>query len=132
MDITAALKAGRQAAKATFTDTVRLARSTGEMITDPITGVVTEKVETIYEGPGKVQITGASVNTPTAGGHQFTVESMTLHIPVGTKPVSIDDQGEILKSPLNPARVGQQFRVTGLMDKSQATAQRLKVERITA
>ena len=132
MDITAALKAGRQAAAATFTDTVKIARSTGNVVTDPITGVVTEEVITVYEGPGKIQATGASVNTPTAGGAQFTVESMSLHVPVGAGPFYIDDPAEIIASPLNPARVGHKFRISGLIEKTHATAQRFKVERITA
>lgn len=132
MDITAALKAGRQAAAATFTDTVKIARSTGNVVTDPITGVVTEEVITAYEGPGKIQATGASVNTPNAGGAQFTVESMNLHVPIGVEPAMIDDQVTVLASPFNPHRVGQIFRINGLIEKTHATAQRFKVERITA
>ncbi|WP_417365051.1 DUF6093 family protein [Glutamicibacter arilaitensis] len=132
MDITAALKAGRQAAAATFTDTVKIARSTGNVVTDPITGVVTEEVITVYEGPGKIQATGASVNTPNAGGAQFTVESMSLHVPIGVGPFLISDPVEIVASPLNPQRVGQIFRINGLIEKTHATAQRFKVERITA
>lgn len=132
MDITAALKAGRQAAEAGFTDTVKIERQSDEEYTDPITGQVTFPVVTIYEGRGKIQATGASVNTPSGGGHQFTVESMNLHIPIGVGPIEIGDNVTITVAPLNPSRIGHGFRVTGLIEKTHATAQRLKVERITA
>jgi len=132
MDITAALKAGRQAAAATFTDTVKIERQGDEEYTDPITGELTFPVVTVYEGPGKIQATGASVNTPNAGGAQFTVESMNLHVPIGVGPAMIDDQATVIASPMNPHRVGQIFRINGLIEKTHATAQRFKVERVTA
>lgn len=132
MDITAALKAGQQAAAATFADTLRIERQGDEEYTDPNTGVVSFPKVTIYEGRGKIQATGASVNTPSAGGAQFTVESMNLHLPIGVGPVQVGDSALIVSSPGNPARVGHRFRVTGLIEKTHATAQRLKVERITA
>lgn len=132
MDISAALKAGRQAAAATFTDTVKIERQGDEEYTDPITGEVTFPVVTVYEGPGKIQATGAGVNTPEAGGAQFTVESMNLHVPIGAGPAAISDQVEILASKFSPSRVGHTFRISGLVEKTHATAQRFKVERITA
>lgn len=131
MDISAALKAGRQAAAATFTDTVKIERSTGNQVTDPITGVVTDEVVTVYEGPGKIQITGAAVTETASAGHQFTMESMNLHLPVGTDPIQVDDSGKITGSKYNASRIGQQFRISGLMEKTHATAQRLKVVRLT-
>lgn len=131
MDIVAALKAGRLAAQATHTDRIKVYRP-GPLVTDPETGVVTPSEVILWEGKGKIQAQGATVNTPVAGGHQFTVESMTLHLPVGAGPVSVGDFATILSAPLNPERVGHKFRITGLMEKTHATAQRLKVERVTA
>lgn len=131
MDIVAALKAGRLAAQATHTDRIKIYRP-GLEVTDPETGEVIPGELLVWEGKGKIQAQGASVNTPAAGGHQFTVESMTLHIPVGAGPVGVNDSVKVLSAPLNPERVGHIFRIIGLLEKTHATAQRLKVERVTA
>lgn len=129
MDPLSALKTGRLAAQSTFIDTYMVTRP-GELVTDPDTGEVKNEAMEVYTGKGKIQVNAASNETPEAGGHQFTVQTMSLHLPVTAGPFQISDTVTVLASPLDPHRVGHQFRITALHDKTFATAQRLKVEQV--
>lgn len=128
MDPVTALKAGRLAAQAMFIDTYKVSRP-GEPYTDDDGIVITPLID-VWQGKGKVQVNAASAETPVAGGHEFTVQSMSLHIPVNAGPFQISDTVTVIASPLDPERVGHQFRITALFDKTFATAQRLKVEQV--
>lgn len=129
MDPVAALKAGRLAAQSMYIDTYTVSRP-GEPVTDPETGEVTNGAVEVYTGKGKIQVNAASAENPEAGGHQFTVQSMSLHVPVNAGPFQISDTVTVIASPLDPERVGHQFRITALHDETFATAQRLKVEQM--
>lgn len=129
MDPVSALKAGRLAAQSMFIDRYTVTRP-GELVTDPETGDVTNAAIEVYSGKGKIQVSAASAENPAAGGHQFTVQSMTLHLPVHAGPFQISDTVTVTASPLDPERVGHQFRITALHEKTFATAQRLKVDQV--
>ncbi|MGG5172673.1 DUF6093 family protein [Pseudarthrobacter sp. J1738] len=130
MDPVTALKAGRLAAQATFIDTYKVERP-GEPVTDPDTGVVSPGLTLIWTGKGKVQVNAPAASTPLAGSHEFTVQSMSLHLPVNAGPFGIGDVATVVASPLDPGRIGNKLRITALFDKTYATAQRLKVEQVT-
>lgn len=104
----------------------------GELVTDPETGVVTPGYTPVYSGPCKIQQTIAQSATPQAGEHQFTVQDSALHIPVGAGPVAVDDVATITAAAMNPALLGNVYRVSETFEKSQPTAQRLRIEEVTA
>lgn len=130
MDPVTALKTGRLAAQSMFIDTYKVQRP-GEPYTDDDGIVITPLID-VWQGKGRVQVNAASAENPAAGGHQFTVQSMSLHIPVNAGPFQISDTVTIVASPLDPERVGHQLRITALFDKTFATAQRLKVEQVVS
>ena len=112
-------------------DTVKITRASGEPVTDPETWEVTFPEITVYEGRGRVVLTAPSSETTDQGAATFTIQSLSLHVPVGAGPLQVDDLVEITASPLDPSRVGRTMNITALHDGSLTTAQRVKVEQIT-
>lgn len=131
MDPTAAVLAGRRAAENLMVDTVAVSRRSSEPVTDPETGKVTFPEVTIYEGKGRIQVNAPSENTVDTAGASFTVQTMSLHVPVSAGPFRVGDLVEIRASPLDPHRVGHTMSIAGLHEKTLATAQRLKIKQTT-
>ena len=110
----------------------------GAPVTDPETGAVTPSLTLIYgpespeEGKCKIQQTVAQSANPTAGGHSFTVQDSRVDFPVSAGPFAVDDVVTMTASVLDPQLVGRAFRVVELFHKSYATAQRTRVEEVTA
>jgi hypothetical protein len=141
----AAVERGRVQAEALMKDSVVVSRP-GAPVTDPDTGVVTVPLVDVYAGPCKVQQTISQSSNPTAGGHAFTVQSARLDVPVWVTGVAIGDiavasfldtatypGGSFPGEDVYPAEVRElTFRVIELFEKSYATSQRLRVERVTA
>jgi hypothetical protein len=86
----------------------------------------------VYSGPGKVQSYEAFEQTPEAGEHRYTRQRYSVHVPVSAGSIQIGDVCTIEAASLDPQLVGRKYRVTGLLHKSQATAQRLLVDEYVA
>ena len=120
---------GRLAAEALMIDSCVVERATGE-VTDPLTGVVSEGWETVYEGVCKVQGRQAQASSPVAGGHVFTVEQLMIHLPVSAQS-RLDDRVTIVTATMDPDLVGATFRLTELARGTYRTADRWNVEAVT-
>ena len=119
---------GRRAAEALMIDTCRITRRTGELVTDPDSGEVTNSTETVYEGKCKVQSKDSAVSSPEAGGAVFTVVSRQVHIPANAAKILDGDEVTITASALNSFTVGKVYRVEGFTPDTYDTAFRLPVK----
>lgn len=122
---------GRLKAEALMLDTCAITRP-GAPVTNLSTGVVTVPTVAVYSGKCKVQQTVSQASNPTAGGHQFTVQDARLDLPVSAGPVRVDDAVTLNSAVLDSQLVGRVYRVIEVFHKSFATAQRTRVEEITA
>jgi hypothetical protein len=122
---------GREAAETLMFDACTVDRP-GPVVTDPDTGAVTPSLSRIYEGKCKVQQSGAQSSNPTAGGHSFTVQNTRWDTPITAGPFAVNDVVTMTGAVLDPQLVGRVYRVMELFHKSGATAQRVRVEEITA
>jgi len=104
----------------------------GPVVTDPDTGVAAPSLSRIYAGKCKVQQTIAQSSNPTAGGHSFTVQSTRWDTPVSAGPFAVNDVVTMTGAVLDPQLVGRVYRVVELFHKSGATAQRVRVEEVSA
>lgn len=104
----------------------------GPVVTDPDTGVAAPSLERIYDGKCKVQQTIAQSSNPTAGGHSFTVQSTRWDTPISAGPFAVNDVVTMTGAVLDPQLVGRVYRVVELFHKSGATAQRVRVEEVSA
>jgi hypothetical protein len=122
-------------------DDCKVERAEGATVNDPATGRDTQPKTLIYptpaqvaEGnPGRCQIqsfTGQAAQ-PTSAEHRFTVERLTIKLPVGT-PVQPGDLVTITRSTMVPNDVGRVFKLVELERKSMPTAARWNVEVVTA
>lgn len=131
MSASDAVLAGRREAEALMLDSCTVTRP-GPVVTDPVTGAVTPSSTPVYAGPCKVQQTISQASSPSAGLHSFTVQDSRVDFPVAAGPLAVDDVVTITSAVLDPQLVGSVFRVVELFHKSMATAQRTRVEQITA
>lgn len=120
----------RIAAEELMQDTCTAARPTGGLVTNPDTGVDEPASEQVYEGPCKIQTTVAQAASPEAGSHTFTVENLQLHFPVSSE-LQTGDLVTITGS-WDPQNVNKVFRLGELARGTYRTADRWKVELVTA
>jgi len=121
---------GREAAQALMLDTCTVHRP-GDPVTDA-DGNVTAGLTLLYTGPCKIQQTLAQSSNPEAGGHQYTVQDTRWDTPTSAGVFEVDDVVTIIGAVLDPQLVGRVFRVTEPFHKTGATAQRTRVEEVTA
>jgi len=121
---------GRIEAEALMLDTCTVHRP-GDPVTDA-DGNVTAGLTLLYTGPCKIQQTLAQSSNPEAGGHQYTVQDTRWDTPVAAGVFEVDDVVTIVGAVLDPQLVGRVFRVTEPFHKTGATAQRTRVEEVTA
>lgn len=119
--IVTALAAGRRAAEALMTATVRVTRLGADV--DPLTGLGERVV--VYEGRGKIQTYEPYESQRTVAGGTVTTQRYQVHVPVTAGPFEEGDLIEIVASPTMPHLVGDAFRLAGLHEKTFQTAQRL-------
>ena len=132
MSAAEAVLEGRRMAESLMIDACRITRRTGELVTNPETGEVTNSAVTVYEGKCKVQSKDSATANPEAGGAVFTVVSRQVHIPANAAQVRDDDVVEITASALNSFTVGKQYRVEGFTPDTFDTAFRLPVKEVLA
>jgi len=141
MTVLTALAAGRAAAESIMLDTCLITRVTGPPgPVDPVTGERTPApTETIYPPPDamspfdgrcKIQTFEPYESNRNSGGHVFTEQRYSLHLPIGAGPVAIDDQVEIITAVSDPQLAGRVYRIAGLHHKSLATAQRIPMQEV--
>lgn len=127
-----ALLRGRAKAETLMVDTCTITRGSGELVTDPDTGVVTAAGTEVYAGKCKVQSKDSATASPDAGGHSFVVVSRQVHIPANAANVKDGDVVTITASLLNAFTVGKKYRVEGFTPDSFDTAARLPVKELTS
>lgn len=110
-------------------DACTISRGT-EPVFNPMTGLYDTSGAQVYSGKCRLQASRTQAANPEAGGAVFTVESLELQLPFGTA-YQVGDIATYTASTLNPALVGNVYRVTGLSEKTHGTAQRLSVEVVT-
>lgn len=134
MPAIAAIRAGRRWAESLMVDACIIRRTIGppgEL--NPETGERTPApTEAVYTGKCKVQTYEAHESKPDAGEHVFTVQRYSVHIPVSAPAIAVDDRIEITAAVADPHLIGRTYRVSGLLHKSLATAQRLLVDEVVA
>lgn len=111
-------------------DTCKITTSDGTRVFNPETGQYTAGGTPVYEGKCRLKASAAMAATQESGAAVYTVERLTLQLPFGP---TIPNGATVnyLTSDTNPNLIGNTYRVTGLAQMSQATAQRLSVELIT-
>jgi len=132
-----ALLRGRMAAESLMVDACTVHRP-GEPETDPTTGKVTVSKTMIYGpdstggGKCKIQQTIAQASGKDSAEHRFTVQEARWDTPVGSGPFMVNDIVTMTSSGLDPHMPGRVYRVTELFHKTFATAQRCRLEEVTA
>lgn len=130
-DVMASLPRMRAAAEGLMVDACLVGRP-AEVYTDQTTGQVVNAYTTVYEGKCKIQITAGQSAHPEAGGAEFTVQQLRLDIPVAAGPVAVDDTVTVTACAQDPQLVGTVLRIVEVFRKSMATAQRTRVEWVSA
>ena len=131
-------KRGRAAAERLMVASceIRKPSTFGELAPD--TGLRPETPGALVYGPGvaphfgrcKVQTYEAHESTPDSGGHQYSVQRYSVHIPAAAE-VDVDDMVTITAAALDPNLVGRRYRIAGYLHKTFATANRLQVDEVT-
>ena len=115
-----------------MTDTFAVRRPTGATVTDPDTLIETPVYETVHESvKGRFQTNEAQTREVDAAGVKVAESTLTWHTPVSTVGVLTDDVVECIASTHDPELVGVVARVVGPFTKSQATARRFPVQRVS-
>lgn len=99
----------------------------GAPVTDA-DGDVTIPGTVVYSGACKVQTYEPYEKSPEAGGAVSTVQRYRVHVPVGSFDPAVGHVVVVTAARLDANLVGRQYRVTGLLHKSQASAYRLLVD----
>lgn len=126
MSARSAIRAARRLAAPLMVDSCVVVEL-GAPVTDA-DGDVTRPGEVVYSGPCKRQTYEPHERTPEAGSAVSTVQRYHLHIPVGAFEPAVGQVAIITSAPLDPSAVGREYRVTGLLHKSLASAYRLLVD----
>lgn len=100
--------------------------------TEVIYGSDDNPAEDAVGGRCKVQTYEPHEGKPESGQHIFTVQRYSVHIPVGEPQIAVDDRIEITAAVRDASLVGRTYRVSGLLHKSFATAQRMLVDEVVA
>jgi hypothetical protein len=98
-----------------------LIRRPGELATDPETGAAVPTYTPVYAGKCRLQSRESAVAVESARG-TVTTQGYEVHVPVDAGPFKVGD--EVLTG-------SRSFRVDGLHEKDEQTAQRLPVTETT-
>lgn len=117
---------GRRKAEALMLDTCLIQRP-GDAVT--VDADVTTPYTTVYEGKCKLQSQRPWPSNPDAGGHQWTVVPLELHLPVTASGIQPDDLVEITAS-VDGLNVGRKLSIQAADRKTLQTALRFLVKEI--
>lgn len=140
-EIHAELEEGRAAWLALAVDTCRISKPVaGKGTIDPVDKFrrIPPTAEVVYEGPCLLQIradVNSNVVETTAGEREWSYQTAILSIPISLPPgatgdpaaVRIDYVVDYLTAAEDPALVGRRFYVKATLEKTRATARRLRV-----
>lgn len=131
------LTRGRELARTRMRATVTVHRN-GEPVRNPETGKLEPSQVTIYPPAlAEVRFNDNQPRTGDAVGQRFSEQAPFVAFPIDGEHsaeaalIRMDDVGEVVTDPDNPANVGLTFRISGIHPKSLATARRLPVEAIS-
>lgn len=123
-----AVKSAQRAAERLMIDSCTIQRP-GEGGVDPLTGEPVITLDPVYTGKCRVQLSKASSTTAEVIGRTATIQDFEIHIPATAPLADVNDVVTLTASPAVHRRIGQQFRVTAVFEKTLTSAQRLAVER---
>lgn len=133
-DINQALPFLRSEAAARMTQTWRI----GELLesTDPETFDPIQTLDDAYfdaegnaGGPGRLKsVQATSVGEPVAGGQILAVQTLELHLPVGTTGITADMRAVCVACPEDAGMVGKVVRIKGQPTTGQVTSARYPVD----
>jgi hypothetical protein len=129
---------GRALIESLMVDTCIITRAgTGKGAFNEATGqYATPARQTIYTGKCRFQSAGianAASTVVDAGDRAADVQGGELQLPVvGSADVAVNDVVELTSAPADPDRVGRKYNVSTRMEKTDATARRLRLLEVTA
>lgn len=126
-DINQTLPFLRSEAAARMTQTWRI----GDLVedSDPVTFDPIQVLDEVYEGPGRLKsVQATSVGEPVAGGQILAVQTLELHLPVGTTGITPDMRAVCVACPEDAGMVGKVVRIKGQPTTGQVTAARFSCE----
>ncbi|WP_344251638.1 DUF6093 family protein [Brevibacterium sanguinis] len=125
-----ALRAGRALAERMMVDHVIIRRIAGQE-TDRVTAKVTPVTQVVYDGKAKLQSYEGYEQSRDTAGVQYTVQRLSIQLPVGAYRINVGDVAEIITSTVDPLLVGRQLRlVSEAPFKTFGTAYRVFVDYI--
>lgn len=129
-DIAAALPELRAQAESMMVDTCKVEYVNGTTW-DEGSGTSVPAYATRYEGKCRVQTTLTSEANPNAGEREWTVQSLTVAVPMSAIGFEVGDRVTITSAALDADLVGRVFTVVALAHKTHMTARRLRVDEVT-
>lgn len=133
-DIAAALPELRAHAESLMVDacTITTPDPAGEPVWDDETGTWGDPPPlTVYSGKCRVQTTMTGETNPDAGDREWTVQSLSVSVPMSATGFAIGDTVTVTASEFDPDLVGRVFTITALAHKTHMTARRMRVEEVT-
>lgn len=96
---------------------------------DPDTFDVAAEFDVVYDGPGRLKSVAATSVSEAEPGAQFVaVQTLELHLPVGTEGIDVDMRALCTACPEDAAQIGRVVRIKGRPTTGQVTAARFTVE----
>lgn len=124
------LAAGRAAAEAGMVDSCTIRRVTGRS-TDPVTGVVSDVLTEVYSGKCRVQTQGNWGERRDVAQDSMVLLTVQVQLPISVTDARAEDRITIDSSVNDAALVGKVFLMRDEHYKSEATARRVMVTRVT-
>jgi len=128
MNPTRAAHRGRQLAQKLMVDHCSITRQ-GRPVVDPMTGKETPGRTGVYLGPCRITNEQSFGHDEESAGATLAVERVTLHLPLGTATVAVNDRVEITGS-FNPGLVGRKYRIAYLASTSFAMETKYTIEEV--
>lgn len=127
-----AVARGRALAEGLMEDACLVTRPGSRTGTDPVTGkdVISAALQ-VYAGPCRVQLPGSQEDVRRAGDRSWTVQRLTLSLPMSAASVEVGDVVEVTATALDLGLLGRRYRVVESFAKTHATARRLSCEEVT-
>lgn len=82
----------------------------------------------VYKGKCRIRHRTVGDASVESGSQLIAVSETEIHVPALTVGIEVSDTVKVTKCPTRPAQVGREFNVSWLMDGSQTTALRYRVE----
>lgn len=132
MSLPAVVARGRVRAEALMVDTVSVKSKTTRAAQNETTGAETQQYETSFTSKAKIQSSSLESTDPEVGGRRQAIDSIELHLPITAPQV---EQGQVVEvtavgAGSDSRLVGRQFVVAAPMNKTHATATRLRLKEL--